>query len=295
MTNRSRAGGCAGTNYSFLTSYERDTETQLDYAKARYFSSVQGRFISSDPLLASGRPAVPESWNRYTYVLNNPLVLVDPDGLDWGATEWIDAEGRRHTNYHYFAGKVGEYKGRKYKAVDFGKSGFKDINADDGTIVRISNVGTLRQVVYAGPAGGGSGAGLQVLNTTAGFVDGAIPYGRQIREAAFGKMGVDTSAPEYENAAAISEGVSVGTTLLAGGQVRIAGCLVETTVPTRIYSARVLIRSAKEPSPYHNFPESFNDEIFRGSRTVTINFFKSRTVPARTHQGRERRLLTFAE
>jgi hypothetical protein len=45
--------------------------------------------------------------------------------------------------------------------------------------------------------------------------------------------------------------------------------------PNRIYSARELRRRAAEPGSFHNFPESFNDEIFvRGARTVTPGFFK---------------------
>jgi RHS repeat-associated protein len=65
-----------------FTGYERDTETGLDFAQARYYTSIQGRFTSPDPLLASARPTLPQSWNRYTYVLNNPLRLTDPSGLD---------------------------------------------------------------------------------------------------------------------------------------------------------------------------------------------------------------------
>jgi RHS repeat-associated protein len=64
-----------------FTGYERDEEIGLDYARARYYSGQQGRFTSPDPLLASGRPASPQSWNRYAYVLNNPLRLTDPSGL----------------------------------------------------------------------------------------------------------------------------------------------------------------------------------------------------------------------
>jgi RHS repeat-associated protein len=63
-----------------FTQYERDIETGLDYAEARYYSSGQGRFTSVDPLMASGRGVTPQSWNRYTYVLNNPLKLTDPTG-----------------------------------------------------------------------------------------------------------------------------------------------------------------------------------------------------------------------
>jgi RHS repeat-associated protein len=64
-----------------FTSKERDNETGLDYFVARYYSSTQGRFTSADPLEASARLLNPQTWNRYTYVINNPLRLIDPDGL----------------------------------------------------------------------------------------------------------------------------------------------------------------------------------------------------------------------
>jgi RHS repeat-associated protein len=65
-----------------FTGKERDSETGLDYFGARYFSGAQGRFTSPDPLMASARASDPQSWNRYAYVLNNPLKFVDPDGLE---------------------------------------------------------------------------------------------------------------------------------------------------------------------------------------------------------------------
>jgi hypothetical protein len=50
-------------------------------------SSAQGRFTTPDPLLNSGRPWEPQSWNRYSYTLNNPLRYSDPTGLyEWDAT-----------------------------------------------------------------------------------------------------------------------------------------------------------------------------------------------------------------
>ena len=65
-----------------FTGYERDGETGLDYASARYYSSAQGRFSSPDPLMASAVTKNPQSWNRYTYVMNRPLTHIDPDGTD---------------------------------------------------------------------------------------------------------------------------------------------------------------------------------------------------------------------
>ena len=64
-----------------FTSYERDDETQLDYAQARMHNYNLGRFQSPDPLLSSGRIRNPQTWNRYAYVLNNPLKFIDPTGL----------------------------------------------------------------------------------------------------------------------------------------------------------------------------------------------------------------------
>jgi RHS repeat-associated protein len=65
-----------------FTSYERDIESNLDFAQARYYSNQHGRFTSVDPLMASARASNPKTWNRYTYALNNPLKYIDPDGMD---------------------------------------------------------------------------------------------------------------------------------------------------------------------------------------------------------------------
>ncbi|MBI2685207.1 MAG: RHS repeat protein [Acidobacteria bacterium] len=73
--------GAADSTAWRFTGKERDGETGLDYFGARYFSGAQGRFTSPDLLMASGRTGVAQSWNRYAYVLNNPLSYVDPTGM----------------------------------------------------------------------------------------------------------------------------------------------------------------------------------------------------------------------
>jgi hypothetical protein len=45
------------------------------------YSSQHGRFTSPDPYGGSGFLPIPQSWNRYTYCINNPLIYIDPTGL----------------------------------------------------------------------------------------------------------------------------------------------------------------------------------------------------------------------
>jgi len=65
-----------------FTGKERDSESGLDYFGARYDASSLGRFMTPDPLMASGHARNPQTWNRYAYALNNPLRFVDPDGME---------------------------------------------------------------------------------------------------------------------------------------------------------------------------------------------------------------------
>lgn len=56
--------------------------TGIRQGKARYLSNDLTRFTSVDPSAASFNPANPQSWNRYAYSLNDPVNLIDPNGLD---------------------------------------------------------------------------------------------------------------------------------------------------------------------------------------------------------------------
>lgn len=78
-----------------FATYERDQETDLDFAQARFHSSVLGRFYSVDFENAGAIDADPQSWNGYAYVGNNPINITDPTGLIWltngeGWYEWVD-------------------------------------------------------------------------------------------------------------------------------------------------------------------------------------------------------------
>jgi RHS repeat-associated protein len=72
-----------GTADVSFTGQNADITSSLYDFTFREHSPSQGRWISPDPSgLAAGDPTNPQTWNRYAYVLNNPLSNVDPLGLD---------------------------------------------------------------------------------------------------------------------------------------------------------------------------------------------------------------------
>jgi RHS repeat-associated protein len=80
MTLPSACLANAHFSQSCFTGKERDTESGNDYFDARYYSSAMGRFMSPDPMNAGADITNPQSWNMYSYVLNNPLIYIDPSG-----------------------------------------------------------------------------------------------------------------------------------------------------------------------------------------------------------------------
>ena len=60
------------------TGQELDAETDLYFYNARYYNPAIGRFISADTIVPDFDN--PQSYNRYSYVLNNPLKYNDPTG-----------------------------------------------------------------------------------------------------------------------------------------------------------------------------------------------------------------------
>lgn len=82
-----------------FTSYERDGESEEDFAQARYYNYKLGRFNSVDPLMASADIINPQTFNRYAYVGNNPVNITDPTGKQYG----INSAG----TVQWFAGDLG--------------------------------------------------------------------------------------------------------------------------------------------------------------------------------------------
>jgi RHS repeat-associated protein len=56
----------------------------LNHMNGRVQDSISGRFLSPDPLVQD--PDFTQSYNRYAYVVNNPMTLNDPNGFMW---QWV--------------------------------------------------------------------------------------------------------------------------------------------------------------------------------------------------------------
>jgi len=69
-----------GSSPLHFTGKERDNESSNDYFGLRYFGSSMGRFMSPDSIANDWEVRNPQTWNRYAYARNNPLMYVDPDG-----------------------------------------------------------------------------------------------------------------------------------------------------------------------------------------------------------------------
>lgn len=62
------------------TGHVNDPETNLVYMQARYYDPATGRFLSVDPVTPDEGNT--SNFNRYAYASNNPIVNIDPDGMD---------------------------------------------------------------------------------------------------------------------------------------------------------------------------------------------------------------------
>ena len=72
--------GTGQDTWNFAT-YWADSATGLDYANNRYYSNAYGRFMTPDPYGGSAKSNNPQSWNRYAYVIGDPVNKNDVTGL----------------------------------------------------------------------------------------------------------------------------------------------------------------------------------------------------------------------
>jgi RHS repeat-associated protein len=105
-----------------FTGYQKDSETQLDFAEARMYENRYAKFTAVDPLLASGKSANPQTFNRFVYVLNNPIAMVDTNGL-YPVYFFTEKDGSVTFSTKKWNKDWERYKGPKVEKVDTGMYG----------------------------------------------------------------------------------------------------------------------------------------------------------------------------
>ncbi len=139
-----------------FTGYQKDEETQLDFAEARMYENRHGRFTAVDPLLASGKSANPQTFNRYVYCLNNPLALTDPKGLQAG---WA-IDHRDHSPsgteepwvyFQYFQGPASRDTHNAANAHNFQPFEGQFYLYGDHKFANLSSSGVYTEGLYTGP------------------------------------------------------------------------------------------------------------------------------------------------
>ena len=201
---------CHFLNCSFLDAYERDNETGLDFAQARYFSNIQGRFTSPDEPLADQFEDDPQSWNLYAFVRNNPCANTDPRGREtcyYSGGSKIGCEGDKRINVDVKAGTLTLTPKKGDTPIVY------DLNKVDAQFISRAGAPTPQDFILqmdrqaegtkqligitigAGVAGGvGAGAGLAALSGGGGALASKIAAGSQITTFGLYRLGGFTLA-----------------------------------------------------------------------------------------------------
>jgi RHS repeat-associated protein len=185
-----------------FTGHERDSESGLDYMIGRYYAAPMGRFLSVDTGDDSD-PLNPQSWNKYTYVRNNPINATDPTG-EFLETLW----------------DVGN-------AIAGAVSAVQNVRAGNYGSAAIDAVGAIVDTVAAAVpfVPGGAGAAIKAARGGAKLVDAAQTANR-----------LDNATDGARGVASASRGTSSGPDFVvtgAGDAVPIPNGATGPTAPKR--------------------------------------------------------------
>ncbi|MDO8705512.1 MAG: RHS repeat-associated core domain-containing protein [Sulfuricaulis sp.] len=153
-----------------FTRHEQDDEVGLVNMNAREYDYVLGRFITADTIIPGAKNS--QSYNRYSYVNNNPLTAFDPTG-HWSLKKYVKAGVKFVT------------KPSLRNTFDFihAQPGHEQIDRFVMTNRWAYSIGQMVATVYTAPCGGCGGAawasyyGYQATGSVnAGLKSGAVAW-----------------------------------------------------------------------------------------------------------------------
>ena len=198
-----------------FTQKERDSETQLDYFLARYYSNILGRFTSVDPQQAGAVNEDPQSWNAYTYARSSPMLYSDPDGKKYLICDPYGKNCTETSDDDFWAERKELKKtGNKYTGSgDFFEAGriLNEYGEVVATYVQISiddyaqqNIYAIRAAVSPIPMATAQFFGISLVAGTAG---GAAVYALTSGAATFTTLGLAGKAASAAPLSAAAAGL----------------------------------------------------------------------------------------
>lgn len=179
-----QSSGTVDSSFKF-TGQRLDADSDLYYYGARYYDPILGRFLTPDTMVQNLYD--PQSLNRYAYVRNNPVNMVDPDGHFFWAIVIGAAIGAGTSGAVYSA-----WAGEKWTWQNFGQA------VQGGALAGgiSAGVGTGMTSAF------GQNAAFGVLGNMSGYAGTTMARGGQISEGgmagAFVGGLVSGSMPGYQ-------------------------------------------------------------------------------------------------
>ncbi|MEN9559635.1 MAG: hypothetical protein RLZZ502_846 [Pseudomonadota bacterium] len=194
-----------------FTGHETLDEVGLIHMNGRLYDPNTARFLHADPIIQD--PQNSQSYNRYSYVLNNPLSFTDPSGFSWW-TKW------RKTIFSIIAAIVVTWltAGLLTGMMAYGEIGTFAYGATTYAGAGLTTAGSAVSAMAGGFAAGGIQGG-NLKSAVIGAVTAGVTFG--IGEALghvtaeFGK-----NAAQYAAKAAAHAAVGCASAAAAGGSCK---------------------------------------------------------------------------
>ncbi|XVO23238.1 MAG: RHS repeat-associated core domain-containing protein [Betaproteobacteria bacterium] len=224
------------------TGHEHIDDIGLIHMNGRLYDPITGRMMSADPIIQA--PYLLQNYNRYSYVMNNPLSLTDPSGFSWwtrhrrtiGAIAAIIIFQQLGAHYAAQAGTEAAAAGANAASAaaqtqaffnsigGFAAGGIGGGNVESAVIGAITGgfttlAGELAGVV--GAAGGSAGAvGIHAVVGCMGASISGGDCGRGAVSAGFSEMAIpsvhDFTQSYYARVALMSAAGGIGSRLAGG-------------------------------------------------------------------------------
>jgi len=170
-------GGASSASHYFAAYYE-DEESGLMYLQARYYDPELGRFITPDTIVQD--PSSSQTFNRYSYCGNNPIMRTDPSGHIFGLIAWAISQVVSYAIAHAGAIAIGAAIGGIGAAATGGNIGMGMLTGAIGGAI-FGGIGSLGYSglaqVGAHAAGGALSGGINAAITGGDVVQGMLVGG----------------------------------------------------------------------------------------------------------------------